>query len=382
MLRKVVTATEGEKSFSVEYSPLSREWKPTSKKGKTLCVVPSDRCLVKLETLRGDRKTLLERLKTYAQERFPDSRHQLKVFQDRVYLALYRGSEGCESSELEPFALARLYSLHAEEGLVIDWGRRKTVFVRVKDGLFESFRVVLRGGDYVSQRLAQSRGVEPEEAERLKRSEGMNLREVREAVEEILELSGYELKERVLLTGGGSRLVGLESLFDQRVELLHCEPEQAVCLGACLREVLKNPYPDFQSDELTPAQMRRLAYAGGALGLASALSLFYMQELYSVEELREVQRAEFKKLFPKEPVVSLHQQVKSKVSAGESYKVTRLFLQAQESLKPGMKLYSFEYAEGRLTVKGEADRSLLQDLKLHSTKETPTGRVEFELRVP
>ncbi|MDW8032264.1 MAG: cell division protein FtsA [Aquificaceae bacterium] len=383
MIRKVVTAKDGEKSLSVEYNPLSREWKLSSKRGKTICSVPSDRSLVKFEDFKSEeKKATLERLKAYARERFPESRQDTSLTHNRVYLALCKDCADCEEVELEPFALARLYSLHSQEGFLIDWGRRKTVFVEVKGGLLQSFRVVLKGGDYLTRKLSESRNINLEEGERLKRSEGMSLKEVEEAVKDILELSGYSLEGKVLLTGGGSRLKGLRSLFPESIDLTLCEREYAVCLGVCLREVLKNPYPSFRKKDLTPEDIRKLAYSGSGVLVAFALSLFGMQKLYSVESLKEAQRAEFKKLFPKEPIVSLHQQVRAKVSTGEEFRLTKLLVKAQESLKPGMKLYSFEYAEGRLTLRGEADRSLLEGIKLHSTKETPTGKVEFELRVP
>lgn len=383
MIRKVVTAKDGEKSLSVEYNPLSGEWRLSSRTGKTICSVPSDRSLVKFEDFGGEeKKAVLEKLRTYSRERFPESRYDISLMNNRVYLALCRDCADCEEVELEPFALARLYSLHSQEGFIIDWGRRKTVFVEVKEGLLQSFRVVLKGGDYITQKLSESRNISLEEGERLKRLEGMNLKEVEEAAKYILELSGYSVEGKVFLTGGGSRLRGLRSLFPESVGLDLCEPEYAVCLGVCLREVLKNPYPDFRKKGFTQEDLRRLAYVGGGILVAFALSLLSMQKLYSVESLRDAQRAEFKKLFPKEPIVSLHQQVKAKVSTGEEFRLTKLLIKAQENLKPGMKLYSFEYAEGRLTLKGEADRSLLEGVKFHSTKETPTGRVEFELRVP
>lgn len=382
MIKRVITGKESEKLLSIEYNPLSKEWKLSSKSGKTICCVPSERSLVKFENLKEEKKATIEKLKNYPKEKFPESRQDISLTHDRVYLALCKECSECEDIELEPFALARLFTLLAEEGFVIDWGRRKTVFVEVRKGLLESFRVVLRGGDYITQKLSGSRGISEEEAERLKRLEGLSLREVEEAVREIIQLSGYNFEgKKVLLTGGGSRLKGLKSLFSETIVFTLCEPEYAVCLGACLREVLKNPYPDFRKKGITQEEIRRIAYAGGFILVAFVLGWFAMDRLYSVERLREVQRAEFKKLFPNEPIVSLHQQVKAKVSTGEEFKLTKLFIKAQDSLKPGMKLYSFEYLEGKLTIRGEADRSLLEGLKLHSTKETPAGKVEFELVV-
>lgn len=384
MLRRFITAKEGEKLLSIEYNPISKGWHISSRKGKTLCVVPSDRCLIKPERFKKqERKSKAQALKAYAKEKFTESRYDLGYADDMVYLALFRGFGECEFVELEPFALARLFSLHADDGFVIDWGRRKTVFVRVKRGLLTSFRVVLRGGDYITQRIGEARGISLEEAESLKKREGLSLEEVKTLVEEILELSGYGFEnEKVLLTGGGSRLRGLKELFSEALSLTYCEPEYAVCLGACLREVLKNPYPDFTKGELSQEDIRKIAFAGAGLFLAFFISLFAMQRLYSTKKLREIQRAEFKRLFPREPIVSLHQQVRAKVSTGEEYRLTKLFMKAQENLRPGMKLYSFEYVEGRLSIRGEADRKTLEGLKLHSTKETPTGNVEFEMKLP
>lgn len=382
MWKRVISAREGNKVLSVEYNLLSKEWKLTSKKGKEVLVVPSERVFIRIEEYaEGEKKSKGAELKAYAKERFPQDRYDLKLFNGLAYLALCRDCEG--EVELEPFALARLGALYGEELLVIDWGKRKTVFVELKGGFLRSFRVVLRGGDYITKRLSESRSLGYEEAEGLKRSEGLRLEEVREAVKEILELSGYIFEDkRVLLTGGTSRLKELRGLFSETVELRHCEPEYAVCLGACLRKVLKNPYPDFVQKELSPQDIKMLAYTGGAMALAFFVSLFAMQRLYSVEPLRDAQRTEFKRLFPNEPIISLYDQVRTKVSTGEEYKLTKLLSKAQENLRPGMKLYRLEYTEGRLTIEGEADRKTLEGLRLFSTKETPTGRVEFEIKVP
>ncbi len=382
ILRRLISARDGQKELSIEYDPLRRSWRVSQRKGGLLCVVSSERVFIKREEV-GERKAkeVLQALKSYALERFPHTRHSLKAEGKYAYLALCKDCEDCESIEPEPFALARLFSLHAQEGYVIDFGRRKTVFAKVKEGLLESFRVVLRGGDYISNLLARSRNISLEEAEKLKKQEGMSLKEVEEAVKEILKLSGYELKGAVLLTGGGSRLRGLRSLFEETLELKYVEPELAVCLGACLREVLKNPYPDFKEKELTKEDIKKLTMSWSPAGIALLLSFFLMSRLYSTQALEEAQRTEFKKVFPKEPVVSLYKQVKAKVSSGEEYKLTKLFMKAGESLRPGMKIYRFEYAEGTLSIVGEAQEKTLQGLKLSSTKRTPAGNVEFEVKV-
>ena len=49
-------------------------------------------------------------------ERLPESRYDIKLLEDRAYIALCRDCSECENIELEPFALARLFSLYEKEG--------------------------------------------------------------------------------------------------------------------------------------------------------------------------------------------------------------------------------------------------------------------------
>ncbi|MFN3976249.1 MAG: cell division FtsA domain-containing protein [Aquificaceae bacterium] len=378
MIKKVVSAKEGEKRLSVEYNPITKKWKVSKRSGRLLCVVPSHKSLIKVEEKKGR-----EELRAYVKERFPESRYDIKLLEDRAYIALCKGCFECEDIELEPFALARLFGMYGKDGFVIDFGKNKTVFVEVEGGLLKSFRVLMRGGDYLTQRIVEKRGLSFEKAEELKKSEGLNLKEVREGFFELLELSGYTFKEKsLLLTGGGSRLRGIGEVFTKSLNFGLCDPEYAVCLGACLREVLKNPYPDFTKKELSQQDIKRLVYTGSSVGLLFFLSFFAMDRLYSVEKLKDLQASEFKRLFPKEPVVSLYDQVRAKVYAGEEYKLTKALLRVQDNLRPGMKIYTFDYAEGRLIIKGEADRNLLEGIKPYAIKDTAAGRVEFEIRWP
>ncbi|MFN3870405.1 MAG: cell division FtsA domain-containing protein [Aquificaceae bacterium] len=379
---RVITAKEGGKTLSIEYNPFSKKWNITKRQGKVVCVIPSQKVLIKVEDYT-DKKKKKEQLISYVKERFPDARYHIKFADKKAYLALCRDCVPCKGIEPEPFALARLFSLYEKNGFIIDWGRNKTVFVEIREGFLKSFRVILRGGDYISNRISKEKNVPFERAEALKREQGLALEEVKDAVQEILSMAGYELKgEALMLTGGGSKTKGLKEYFQRVITLREVAPEYAVCLGTCLREVIKNPYPDFKEEEISKKDLRRVLYVGGGLALAFFVSLFGMEKLYSVEELRDIQRAEFKRLFPKEPIVSLKDQVRAKVSTAEEYQLTKLLLKAEESLKPGMKLYTFEYFDGKLTIKGEAPRSLLEGVKVRSLKDIGSDKVEFEVVLP
>jgi len=116
MIKRVVSAKEGEKRLSVEYNPITKSWQVSKRFGRLICVVPSHKSLIKVE---GRKR--IEDLRAYVKERFPESRYDIKLLEDRAYIALCRDCSECENIELEPFALARLFSLYEKEGFVIDF---------------------------------------------------------------------------------------------------------------------------------------------------------------------------------------------------------------------------------------------------------------------
>lgn len=104
--------------------------------------------------------------------------------------------------------------------LVIDLGASKTVFCGIEDSRVESVRVLLRGGDQLTRRLAESGGGDLQQAEHRKRSQGMDLRECGLFFEELLEQAMLDEPlpyDRVLLAGGGSSMPGLSEWLQRRL---------------------------------------------------------------------------------------------------------------------------------------------------------------------
>lgn len=107
-----------------------------------------------------------------------------------------------------------------ESGLVIDFGASKTTFCALEGGRVEWVRVMLKGGDTLTRRLSQSRQIDEQQAEQLKRSQGTDLRDCVAFLDELLEqaiLPDPLPYERVLLCGGGSGLPGLPDFLKQRL---------------------------------------------------------------------------------------------------------------------------------------------------------------------
>lgn len=383
LLNRVYTGIDGEKNFSIIYSPFRKTWLQSNAKGTAIYVVPSDLCLIKIEQAftKG-----LSKLRSYygleVDSKFPGLPFDVSLIGDRAFIALHRDKKAKDYThiELEPFALARLLSLLTDEGIIIDIGRRKTTFVHIEKGLLKSYRVVLEGTDYLIDLVKTKRGISEEDAKSLLFNRGLELQEVKEGTESIVKQSGYNVSEtKVLLSGGGAYLKGIGELFQNTIQNKFCKPELSSAFGASLKYAMKNPYPTFQFKALSKEELRRVAISLAASFTLFFASLFAINKLYSIENLKEIERAEFRKTFPNTPILSLHEQIRAKVADGEKYELTRKLRELSSTIEPSMKIISFDYSDGILRIKGEAESQLSSKIKAKSIKQTPKGTVEFEV---
>lgn len=100
--------------------------------------------------------------------------------------------------------------------LVVDFGATKTVFCGVENGQVGTVRVLLRGGEALTEELANELGTDVDKAELLKREEGAEHPTVRRFFQELLEealLPSPLPYRRVLICGGGSATNGLLRLL-------------------------------------------------------------------------------------------------------------------------------------------------------------------------
>lgn len=114
--------------------------------------------------------------------------------------------------DAEPLCYLRAaQAAEIRSALVIDFGASRTTFCALTGQRIDWVRVMLRGGDALTQRLAASKG-DADAAEQLKRSQGTDLREcglfLRDLLDEAFlpEPFPYDF---VLVCGGGSALPGL-----------------------------------------------------------------------------------------------------------------------------------------------------------------------------
>lgn len=128
--------------------------------------------------------------------------------------------------DVEPLGYLRAcMAAHIQSALVIDMGASKTIFCGIVAGRVDFVRVMLRGGIWLTKKLADRQRCSVEQAENLKRSRGTDLPEVAELLTELLSEAGLITPvpyDHILLCGGGAATPGLKPLLKQR---LGVEPE-------------------------------------------------------------------------------------------------------------------------------------------------------------
>lgn len=121
--------------------------------------------------------------------------------------------------EAEPLCYLRAAKAAGiQDALVVDLGASKTVFCGLENGRVGTVRVLLRGGERLTEKLMEEAGVSKEQAELLKRDEGAQHKTVRQFITELVEeaLLPNPLPYRsVLLCGGGSATPGLLKLLSE-----------------------------------------------------------------------------------------------------------------------------------------------------------------------
>lgn len=170
-----------------------------------------------------------------------------------------------DSFEMEIFSSIRSSFNHeTAPTLLIDFGASKTKISIVNAGIVRVFHVVNRGSHDISRNISQSLSVPFEEAEKLKRSVGLDA-SIDSRVEKIVRLSinyiftdinsivfAYEKKyneniSKVFLTGGGSLLKGLLEAAKEnfQAEVSYSNPFSKTETPAFLGPVLEVSGPEF-----------------------------------------------------------------------------------------------------------------------------------------
>ncbi len=163
--------------------------------------------------------------------------------------------------EIEPFSFARAsYEHGTAPTMMIDLGASSTRIYIIEFGIVAISHTINRGGQDITLALSKSKGLPFNEAEALKRTQGIAGEESgRNALEFVFSearriLLTYQRKvgkavSRVVLVGGGAQMKGLPDIartyFDAPIVL--GEPFERVQAPAFIADVLKSAGPSFAS---------------------------------------------------------------------------------------------------------------------------------------
>lgn len=171
----------------------------------------------------------------------------------------------CNSFEMEIFSNLRSSFTHeVSPVMLIDFGASKTKVSIVESGVVRVFHVVNRGSQDITRNIAQSLSVPFEQAEKLKRTVGLDA-SMDPRIEKIIRLSidyiftdinsivfAYEKKynknvSKVSLSGGGSLMKGLleKAKENFKAEVYHSNPFGKTETPAFLAPVLEASGPEF-----------------------------------------------------------------------------------------------------------------------------------------
>lgn len=169
-------------------------------------------------------------------------------------------------SEIEIFSCMRaVLEPSLSPQMIIDFGSSSTKVFIVERGILRSSHIINRGSQDISIAISKSLGITFEEAEKIKKTQGILEKGNKEGVVEVSSTTidyilaeigrvvlGYYRKNgkkvsKIYLTGGGSLLKGLKekavSSFDTPVEI--ADPFSKVEYPAFLEGVLKDTGPEF-----------------------------------------------------------------------------------------------------------------------------------------
>ena len=308
------------------------------------------------------------------------------------------------SADPEPLCYLRA-ALHQGigDGLIIDWGASHTTWVAIANGKIDWVRSMLRGGQALTQRIADESRIPLQEAEDLKRRRGLDTPGVQAFVQELLEETLLPTPfpyRRVFLCGGGSSMPGLRAFLHTQfgvepepfpLPALLSPQEHVSAFGAALAG-----RPGQQSLRLAASQesgesspTRWMAVAGCALTLWIASTEIRYQGLLRQKAQLGIQfrqsAAQMGVQLPKnlttpaqaEKWLAEQQSFRASVRQRSVGAVADAFAQAAQALRDvgDCQLYSITFDDGKIKLEGEAPSQIkAQQLRIKWSQVFPDLR--------
>lgn len=327
-----------------------------------------------------------------------------------------------QGADPEPLCYLRAATyMQVSDALMVDFGASHTTWMAISGGKIDWVRTMMRGGQALSQKLADESRIPLGEAEDLKRRRGTEMPAIQAFLSELLEeamLPKPLAHRRVLLCGGGASLPGLRAFLHTQLGVepesfpmpaLLSPNEHVSALGAALsgrfgqqRLHLENSSVIASSGEGSVNAW--IAIAGACLGLwVAGLEIRYQGLVRQNQSLRGQFRKSASQMGVKLPeTVTTPGQAEKWLAQQQKYRqgvrtrsvgfVTDGISKAAQALREvgECQLYSIVYDEGKLTLEGEAPSNLkaqqlrqkwgqvFPDLKQVKLQPGTGGRFRFE----
>ncbi len=338
----------------------------------------------------------------------------------RDYLDQFLKSHGnsVQVIDAEPCALARVAGYNGiREALILDMGAHKTAAVGVANRRVEMLRVRLMGGNHLDKVISSRMNLGIEAARTLKEQKGLELPPVKEFLDEMfnsLSLPSLEEYEAIIITGGTSKLPGLEEYLTERFSLPvkkfelpgGLDPQlDAVALGAALYYSVGDEKVNLKEKK----ESEKKSTAPHWLLLLLLPLILFSVNIKSQEkilekeqaQLRNAQVALLRKEFPDiGRIVSPLNQARGLIGTGsasdssptvETLESLSIIARARRGME--VNFYEMDFAEREVKLKGESDSfqtvdqlrgSLAKEFagaEILEQKTKPNGKVDFYIKV-
>ncbi|MGC9188898.1 MAG: hypothetical protein ACP5F0_06355 [Sulfurihydrogenibium sp.] len=340
---------------NIAYDILKKDWKEVSKESKDkVYLIPADRLIYfKEDTEIENYNQILNYYKLLLEEKYPNYLYDIYVEKSQtkntVHVMVVKDFEISSdyfALDGEIFTLKRLLELSGEkEGYVFNFDTDRITCVLVKNGSIQYYRV-FKGGEEPSTVINQLPYVEKNKPVLIV---GNLTKELKDEVRFLLSSSNVIEKDR-----------------------------KSLALACALKPIFDKDFLSFRKNEFTKEELEKLKLFLVAM-LVIYIIIYFLPSYFVEKKIKDLKKLEakiFKSAFPDVPVVSPYDQLRASVKTNLSFELSKKL--SQVNLPKNSKIYSIEYFDGVLTVKGESSEPPQLS---KSVKKTPSGNFEFEIEV-
>jgi hypothetical protein len=355
VIKKYISGIDdkGNKS-TIAYDIFNKKWNVVNKESKNkIYMVPAENLIYFTEKSNIENYAdLLNYYNLLIEEKYPSHIYDIHVEKSEnkytvhiMVLKDFSVPKDYYALDGEIFTLKRALKVNGEDtGYIFNFKKDNVTVVFIKDGNLVYYRVV----------------------------------KFFEDIKNLLEQLPYVEEEKPLLIFGDVDTSFKKLLSENLKSSKLIESKYNLPTIVALKAIFEPNFLSFKKSEITKEELEKIKIS--ALILVLIYAGIYFSSSYFIEKAvkkaKIIETAIFKSAFPNVPAVSPYEQLKAQVKTSLTYELSKLL--SEVDLPRDSKIYSIEYVNGVLTVKGESNEP--PNLAKY-IKKTPTGSFEFEIEV-